>query len=417
MVLLHAVKYWRDRHLQQSDSAPELLAIHVHHGLSANADHWADFCQQQCDTLTIPVQVHRVQLQPDGHGIEQAARRARYRVFESCCDAGDWLLMGHHGDDQLETRLMRLTRGSGLAGLVGIPMSRSLSPASATQILRPFLSLRRQVLAQYAASHGLDWIEDESNQDTRFERNWWRQEILPRIEQRFPGRSDAMLASTEALRSDAAALEYLLAPQLEQCIEPCDWPWVKTDALRLDHWQPTAEVLRPVLLRAWLQHLSITLPSQRQLEQLLLMAVAADDARPELKLGDWMIRRHRGRLLACDWRGEQHALQQLEQTQLGETWITVQENTPDTALCWAERCWNIENVAAGDYQIRCLALMPNSSGLSLRPKGRPAKRLKHLWQEVGVPPWLRTVWPLLFQRGELRAIPGVAVDERNQLAL
>ncbi len=413
MVLLYAAKRWRDRQIQQLGKAPDMLAIHVHHGLSGNADSWADFCQHQCKTLAIPLQIHRVQFQPDGNGIEQAARRARYQVFESCCGAGDCLLMGHHGDDQLETRLMRLTRGSGLSGLSGIPVSRSLSPDSSVQLVRPFLSMRRRELLDYAALHALEWIEDESNQDVQFERNWWRQEILPRIEERLPGRLDAMLASTRALQSDAAAFHHLLAPQLEKCIEPCRWPWVKTDALRLDHWQQAAEVLRSVLLRAWLQRLNINPPSQNQLEQLLVMSDAAGDANPEVKLGDWMIRRHGGCLLACDWRGEQQTRQQLQ-----ETHITLQEGRPDdTGLFWATRSWTVEKIAAGDYQISCLALMKNKHGLSLRPKGRPAKRLKHLWQEAGVPPWLRAVWPLLLQHGELRAIPGVAVDERNLVAL
>ena len=402
-VLLHAAKRWLQRH------RPELsmLAVHVHHGLSPQADGWANFCQQQCQEWQVPLEVHRVAVATATGSLEQAARQARYQVFDAVCEPGDVLLQGHHGDDQLETRLMRMTRGSGLAGLIGIPLSRPLSHDSDVLIQRPFLSLRRQELANYAAFHGLDWIEDESNQDTRFERNWWRQDILPRIEQRFPGRLNAMLASTEALRSDADALSYLLQPLLTQCVRPCEWPLATPDRLSITALLQQPAVLQNSLLRSWLVSQGVQAPSLRQLQQLFHGVIhTAVDATPSLRLGAEVIRRYRDWLVVCH-----SALPDAPRSEIPHS--EIRQLSPASGLQWLGQHWSLDGIVEGEYQVTCLDQSPECARMTLTPAGRPGKRLKALWQEAGVPPWLRPLWPLLLQQQTLRAIPQVAVDARN----
>jgi len=402
-VLLHAAKRWLQRH------RPELsmLAVHVHHGLSPQADGWANFCQQQCQAWCVALEVHRVVVATTTGSLEQAARQARYQVFDAVCEPGDVLLQGHHGDDQLETRLMRMTRGSGLAGLTGIPLSRPLSPDSGVLIQRPFLSLRRQELANYAAFHGLDWIEDESNQDTRFERNWWRQDILPRIEQRFPGRLNAMLASTEALRSDADALSYLLQPLLTQCVRPCEWPLATPDRLSITALLQQPTVLQNSLLRSWLLSQGVQAPSLRQLQQLFHGVIhTAADAMPSLRLGAEVIRRYRDWLVVCHG-----ALPEASHSEAPHS--EIRQLSPASGLHWLGQHWSLDGIVEGEYQVTCLDQSPECARMTLTPAGRPGKRLKALWQEVGIPPWLRPLWPLLLQQQTLRAIPQVAVDARN----
>ena len=180
-----------------SNGPPGLVfvALHVHHGLSPNADSWADFCQQQCDQRQVPLAVVRVKLDPastSGQGVEGAARAARYAAFGR--HGAPTIVLAQHANDQAETVLHQLLRGTGLAGLAAMGEARRLS--SGQRILRPLLRAARADIETYAAEYGVAWISDESNGDTAFMRNFIRHELMPLIEGRFPqaGASLARLA-------------------------------------------------------------------------------------------------------------------------------------------------------------------------------------------------------------------------------
>ncbi|HDQ9214135.1 TPA: tRNA lysidine(34) synthetase TilS, partial [Pseudomonas aeruginosa] len=176
-VLLHLLAQ-----LARSEALPALSALHVHHGLQAAADGWPAHCQAVCRSLGIPLRVERVQVAVGG-SIEQAARDARYRAFQANLGEGQVLLTAQHLDDQAETLLFRLLRGAGLRGLAAMPASR---PLGGGRLCRPLLGVSRAELEAYAQTHRLDWVEDPSNQDPRFSRNYLRREIMPRLASHWP---------------------------------------------------------------------------------------------------------------------------------------------------------------------------------------------------------------------------------------
>jgi tRNA(Ile)-lysidine synthase len=178
-----------------------LSAIHVHHGLSVHADIWAQHCQQTCAALGLELQVTKVAItRQSGDGLEAAARKARLNVLLD--HPADWILMAHHADDQAETVLHNLLRGTGPRGAAGIPERRG-------RVLRPLLGLSRQTLLGYAQAHKLSWIEDESNADRRYTRNYLRHEILPVIKHRFPQAVEQLSAATRRFGDAQSLLDEL----------------------------------------------------------------------------------------------------------------------------------------------------------------------------------------------------------------
>ena len=198
-----------------------LSAIHVNHQISAHAGEWEALCRALCARRGIALTVERVKVTPDGSGMEAAARRLRYRAYASI-DA-DFVALAHHLDDQAETFLLQLLRGAGPKGLAGMPVVRPQESAmegkaASPHILRPLLDLRRSDIEAYAKSRGLEWVEDDSNADSRFDRNYLRNELLVQLDARFPGYretlaraarnlADYSLLAEELARIDAQSLD------------------------------------------------------------------------------------------------------------------------------------------------------------------------------------------------------------------
>ena len=190
------------------DHSLQLSAIHVHHGLSPDADRWARFCAEQCASRAVPLTVHRLHLKREsGQSLEALARAERYEHFMAC-DV-EVIALAHHADDQAETVLLQLLRGAGPRGLSAMPAIRRGMPA----LLRPLISLPRETLAACAKARGLGWVEDESNSDTRHRRNLLRHEIAPRLAAAFEGypatlgRAASHQAEASALLDELAALD------------------------------------------------------------------------------------------------------------------------------------------------------------------------------------------------------------------
>lgn len=274
MVLLHAV------HSLQSILGIRLDAIHVNHGLNPKADDWAVFCQDQCRRLDVCLSVSRVDVdRQSGAGLEAAARDARYEAFSKSVAA--FVLSAQHADDQAETVLHQLLRGTGLKGLAAMGERRVLK--SGQTLLRPLLSISRGQIEDYAIAHVLPWVEDDSNLDQGFTRNFIRHTLVPAIADRFPHYRDSLARTALHAAESAVLLEALAKLDLQ-------WDGATARADVLDGLSLSRQVNA---LYYWLRWQGMMLPSRDQLEtwagQLFRPAPLS---KPHRAGGhDWVIRR------------------------------------------------------------------------------------------------------------------------------
>jgi tRNA(Ile)-lysidine synthase len=262
-----------------------LSAIHVHHGLSPNADLWANFCRRFCQQLDVPLQVMNVAVDRDsGQGIEAAARHARYTAFSAA--AGKVIFLAHHQGDQAETLLFNLLRGSGVAGAAAMLDERF---HGTLRILRPLLSMPRATLLAYAEANGLVWVNDESNEDSAFSRNFLRHEVLSIINRRFSS-AEQNLAQAARHFSEAATL-------LDELAE-ADWKMTSDgEVLNLSRLRTLTTARIKNLLRYRLRQLGWGTPATVRLEEFVRQLQSAGaDRHPELKIGAGVIRAGKGRV-------------------------------------------------------------------------------------------------------------------------
>lgn len=334
-------------------------AIHVHHGLSPNADAWARYCRQLCGRWKIPLTIRRVRVQKLGKGLEAAAREARYAILRKI--PGKVLATAHHLDDQAETVLMNLLRGAGTRGASGMaPESRFHGKT----LLRPLLNVSRKSIIDYARAHQLEWIEDESNADESLTRNFIRRRVGPLLEARFPRWKESLArAARHFSRRDADAAG---------------------------------------LLRTFLREKGLKSPSESKLVE-MLKQLTAGGARTLVEHDGVRLRAYRGRVLMdspaenfapLQWRGER----KLE-------------------LPGGELRFRRVRGKGIDLKKGALVVRARSGGERLQPDPRrPRRTLKNLFQEAGVPPWERERLPLVFCGEALAWVPGLGIDARFQVA-
>lgn len=259
-----------------------LSALHVHHGLSPNADAWEGHCRSLCADWGVPLTVERVDVErASDDGLEAAARRARHAAYARTA-AGAWIVLAHHRDDQAETLLFNLLRGTGLRGAAAMAEANG-------RLLRPLLAVGRQDIAAYATEHGLRWIDDESNADTRYSRNHLRHEVLAGVEARFPGASANLAAATRRFAEAQTLLDDLALIDLRE--HAPDFP------LDIAILAPLAEPRARNILRFLLHRRHIGIPSEERLREFLRqLLAAAPDRHPSVVFGTWRILRRRGRV-------------------------------------------------------------------------------------------------------------------------
>lgn len=277
VVLLHL--------LTRLSLSERLQAVHVHHGLSPNADAWAEFCLNLCAQWAVPCVVQRVAVDPTtGLGLEAAARAARHAAFASA--GAKNIFLAHHAGDQAETLLLNLLRGSGVSGLSGMLAER---PISGMRFLRPLLAVSRAEIEAYARQQNLSWISDESNADRRFSRNFIRHEVLTAINSRFPAAEQA-LAQTAAHCAEADSLLGELAA--------IDWLQVADgEAANMRRLRQLPVLRLKNLLRHRLRLLAWRTPETSRLEEFARqLLTAAPDRHPRLDLPDGCLRVERGAL-------------------------------------------------------------------------------------------------------------------------
>ena len=375
----------------------QLSAQHVHHGLSLNADNWADFCRNFCKQLNIPLTISTVKVNKNnGLGLEAAAREARYKVL--LATNADFICLAHHQDDQAETLLLQLARGAGVKGLAGMAEMSG-------KLLRPLLDVPRSRLEAYAKQHQLIWIEDESNADTRFDRNFIRHKVLPILEESYPSIRQTISRSAQNM-ADANELldELALIDALQAGFHPD-----KSTAIGLSVLKNLSEPRVNNCLRWWLAKNSLQMPSQQQLQQITQQLMhAKQDAAIELKVSETRtLRRYQNRA------------------------YLVQELPPNATINWL---WQGEDVINLPNKTQLIFSKKMGEGISLRkienaalrikfregnerfkPQlGRPYRSLKVMLQNVDMPPWQRAQLPLIFMDDTLVVIPNIGVDANLQ---
>ncbi len=377
-----------------------LSAVHVNHQISPHAADWANFCGALCAQNSVPLQIKKVQIARRSNlGLEASARAARYQAFAELDT--DFLLLAHHLDDQVETLLQNLLRGTGLSGASGMPEKRhhaALNNAQHITLLRPLIETPRCILSAYAQKHCLHWMEDESNTDISFARNYLRHEILPAIENRFPAYRETL---TRAARHFAAANEVLSeVTQLDLASV------MRAQKLHLGALKGLSSARAMNVLRAYLELQGVPISNYERLQEWMRQLLdARGDRQVSLGAMSPMLRRFRG-----------------------EAWVELDRPTLDPD--W-HRYWR------GEHQLKfselgiCLSLLPalgtgislskitkdevtirlRRGGEKLQPNClRPRRSLKHLLQEAAIPPWRRKHLPLLYCGEQLAAVAGIGVD-------
>ncbi|UDQ79460.1 tRNA lysidine(34) synthetase TilS [Erwinia rhapontici] len=380
-VLLHQLVL-----LRQQRPALQLRAVHIHHGLNPLAESWVAHCQQQCACWQVPLEVVYVSVDARQGGVEAAARTARYLAFRQRLRAGETLLTAQHQDDQSETLLLALKRGSGPAGLAAMPEQHWLGEH---RHLRPLLTHSRQQLEEWAEQHQLMWIEDDSNSDARYDRNFLRLEVMPMLNARWPHFSRAVARSAALCGEQEQLLDELLAESLDSLMDA-------SGTLSILPMLEMSEARRFALLRRWIAHQQGSMPSRDALRRVWQeVACSREDAEPRFRLGQNEVRRFRGRLY----------------------WLPLLTSLSEHAQPWPDRAQPLQlpdGLGQLEQHNDGLALRRPLSGEavsvrfqaqgSLHIVGRAGSRpLKKLWQELAVPPWQRGRIPLIFYGDRLVA--------------
>ena len=280
-VLLHTMFV-----LRTQQPAMTIQAVHINHQLNAESSRWATHCQSVCDALTIPIHIEKITLNLEpGDSLEEKAREARYAILKKYTDKNSVLLTAHHLNDQAETFLLQALRGAGSKGLSAMPVKKTWG---ASFLIRPLLNISRDALEKYANDHRLQWIEDDSNTDPRFRRNFLRHEVFPLLKKQCPAvmenfaRCAQLMADNEKIISDVINLDF-------EIIQTDDIG--KIDLKKL---QEFSEQKQKLLLRHWFSHNKLRMPSAKHLAQILQDVVqAGPQAKPLFSVEKYTIKRDR----------------------------------------------------------------------------------------------------------------------------
>lgn len=382
VVLLHLLAGLAPHH------AWRISALHVHHGISPNADHWAKFCIELCAELGIALHVEHVDIEPlRARGIEAAARELRHAAF--ACQPCDFVALAHHADDQVETLLLQLLRGCGVRG------ASAMAQLGPGKLVRPLLYCTRDEISAYAEAFGLRWIEDESNADQDYPRNFLRHRLLPELESKFPSYRATLTRSTRHFAEAAGLLDELAHIDAASSI--------RQDRLALSSLQGLSEPRAKNLLRHFLHLQGAPMPQESRLSEMLQqLSTAQQGASVCIDFGGWQVRRYRDfayalrdpgefdRHLVLRWQGEAS----LPWPALGGC-VEFSEG----------QGISLERLSRAEVTLR---LRQGGEVLRLQQSGRT---LKNLLQQHEVPPWLRERWPLLYCGDELVLIPGIAIAD------
>lgn len=370
----------------------KILAVYINHGISKNATLWQKHCDEFCQNLAVQFISQTVQFDQSAN-IEERARAARYEAFSSLMTEHDCLVLGHHQDDQAETLLLQLFRGTGIDGLAAMSESTLMELGV---VIRPFLTCSREQLEDYAKAHHLIWVEDESNQDSSYSRNYLRQKIIPLLAEKWPGvvgniaRTAIHCQEAKANLNELALIDSQNKTSLHKTlsIRPLD----KLSQARLSN-----------VLRVWLKENQIQLPSSKTIQRLIHELIESrDDATPIVAWGGIQVRRYQETLYLV---------------------TTPQQNYESLCIDWVEFPKSLiipaQSIALDALKAKQGVLLSPSDKIQVRFRQGgetitwhgQTKQLKKLFQEWDIPPWLRDSIPLIYVNGQLAIVVGYAIND------
>jgi tRNA(Ile)-lysidine synthase len=368
----------------------KITAVHVHHGLQEEADSWVEHCKKTAENLNVDFIMLPVYADANpGESPEEAARNARYAAFKTLVNVDEALMLAQHREDQLETVLLQLFRGAGLRGLSGIPETSFFGQGL---MLRPLLNITKLEINEYAKTHELQWIEDPSNQQNDYDRNFLRNVIVPLIKQRWESCDKTVSRSAK----HCAEAQVIVSAVADELFYPVFSRANKT--LCVTQLQAHKSPRQQLIIRHWFQNLNLRMPAQAFVERIQTEVIAArEDSDPILVGQGFLIRRYRDRL---------YCLKQIEQ-ELPQDLIWSNQQT--FLECSTHRKLFYVSSSAGilfeQWQKAKVTVKFRSGGEKIRlPNRNEHHTLKNLFQEAGIPPWEREIIPLIYLNNKLAAI-------------
>nr|WP_030139478.1 tRNA lysidine(34) synthetase TilS [Pseudomonas fluorescens] len=379
--------------LAKNQALPPLSAIHIHHGLQVVAEAWPEHCRRVCEALGVPLEVVSVEVRP-GASVERAAREARYAAFIAATLENQMLLTAQHRDDQAETLLFRLLRGAGARGLAAMPRQR---PLGRGHLLRPLLDVSRVELEAYASRHGLSWVEDPSNDDHRYARNFLRQRVFPVLAEQWPQASTTLARSAAHLSEAQGLLDELAQIDLECAMSASAFDWLGLRSLELAPLRALSAARQRNALSHWLAPVT-KLPDSDHWVGWDSLRDARGDGHPVWRLADGELHRTGGRIwwLSDHWR--QPVSGPIEWPEVdrplllpGNGRVILLGAAPSGALCIRYR----------------------QGGEIMELPGRGHRDLKRLLNENGVPAFVRGRLPLLYRGEQLLGLASLQGFDRG----
>lgn len=396
--------------------------VYVHHGLSDNAEAWARHCLERGQHYGLPVTVERVTVNRGPRlSLEAEARKARYQAIERHLSANDVLLTAHHEDDQLETILLALKRGQGPKGLAAMGQVQALAQG---RQLRPLLDISREQIEAYAKQQGLVHIEDESNQDDKYDRNFLRLDIIPRLKARWPSIATTASRSAALCAEQQATLDLQVSERLPLWLTQV--PYHKQAVLKLKGFAELTADWQALLLRGFMASQGFALPSRIQLNEIITQLLnAKEDAKVHIRIGECEIRRFASRVYLFDYRDPaanigpsrldipREVLMPLLRGDVTEVVVAPAQASlaRDTSIRFytvsegaRARLPQDDDVVSVRYQL--------AGQFRCHPHGRvQGRELKKLWQEFGIPPWVREQVGFVFYGERLVMAIGLWIEK------
>lgn len=370
---------------------PKITAVYVNHGLQKESVQWASHCEATALALRVKFQCINVNAEKTiGKSPEEAARDARYSALKTLLNKDDVLFLAQHREDQMETVLLQLFRGAGVRGLSGMPLSSVFGKG---EMLRPFLDVSKKDIIDYAKNNNLQWVEDPSNKCDDFNRNFLRNEIVPKLKKRWPALDKTIARSARHCANSNQIAQSLGKELLGNVINEIDWTLNIALLVELDDEKQT------LVIRQWFDSMGLRMPSEKRLDKIINEVIMAkDSANPKMQEQGCFVRRYRGKLYCLRQDQNDQAvsdifwptgLKRLDVEQGESLMVTESSEGISKAL------WNNSKVS--------IKFRKGSEKIKL-PKRAGYHSLKNLYQEKAIPPWERNAIPLVYINDQLAAI-------------